>query len=396
MTEHQVLPPFAAWSGSRTPKILFVGEAWGDSERHMKKPFVGWSGKELFRMIAEAMPEESPDLRRDVEAMLNYDLAWIKNRESWLHACGFAFTNVLAFQPPGNKIPALCANKKEVGKSYDYPPIAGIGNYLRPEYLPELSRLGLEIAASMPTLIVALGNTACWALLRTTAISSIRGTIALSNPLSPAWLESKQGIPAIKVLPTYHPAGVLYNWSWRTIVIQDLMKAAREKEFLDVRRPERRVLHTATLREYTDWTDHWLASSHDRIAMDTETAIGQIKCISFALTPWDSMCIPFMDSTQMDGSYWRSPQEEYLAWRLVERFMDDPRPKLWQNGLYDLQYTSKVKLRPKNCTADLMLLHHSLYPELPKGLGFLGSIYTNEASWKLMRTRKEEELKRDE
>jgi hypothetical protein len=46
-------------------------------------------------------------------------------------------------------------------------------------------------------------------------------------------------------------------------------------------------------------------------------------------------------------------------------------------------------------TADTMLLHHSMYPELPKSLGFLGSIYTNEAAWKLMR-RDAEELKRDE
>jgi hypothetical protein len=46
-------------------------------------------------------------------------------------------------------------------------------------------------------------------------------------------------------------------------------------------------------------------------------------------------------------------------------------------------------------TADTMLLHHAMYPELPKSLGFLGSIYTNESAWKLMR-QDSEELKRDE
>ena len=30
-----------------------------------------------------------------------------------------------------------------------------------------------------------------------------------------------------------------------------------------------------------------------------------------------------------------------------------------------------------------MLLHHALQPESPKGLDYLGSIYTNEAAWKL-------------
>ena len=32
-----------------------------------------------------------------------------------------------------------------------------------------------------------------------------------------------------------------------------------------------------------------------------------------------------------------------------------------------------------------MLLHHALQPESEKGLAFLGSVYTNEASWKMMR-----------
>jgi hypothetical protein len=34
-----------------------------------------------------------------------------------------------------------------------------------------------------------------------------------------------------------------------------------------------------------------------------------------------------------------------------------------------------------------MLLHHAMQPEAPKGLEFLGSVYTNEASWKLMRSK---------
>jgi len=33
-----------------------------------------------------------------------------------------------------------------------------------------------------------------------------------------------------------------------------------------------------------------------------------------------------------------------------------------------------------------MLLHHAMQPEMEKGLGFLGSLYTNEPSWKFMRT----------
>ena len=36
-----------------------------------------------------------------------------------------------------------------------------------------------------------------------------------------------------------------------------------------------------------------------------------------------------------------------------------------------------------NAEDDTMLLSHSLHPEALKGLAYLGSIYTDEASWKL-------------
>ena len=53
--------------------------------------------------------------------------------------------------------------------------------------------------------------------------------------------------------------------------------------------------------------------------------------------------------------------------------------------------------RPTYCQDDTMLLHHALYPEMLKGLGFLGSIYSDEISWKQMRTKGNNlNLKRDE
>jgi hypothetical protein len=42
-----------------------------------------------------------------------------------------------------------------------------------------------------------------------------------------------------------------------------------------------------------------------------------------------------------------------------------------------------------------MLLHHALQPEMDKGLGFLGTVYTDELPWKFMRT-KHETLKKED
>jgi hypothetical protein len=62
-----------------------------------------------------------------------------------------------------------------------------------------------------------------------------------------------------------------------------------------------------------------------------------------------------------------------------------------------MQWLWRAGCPVRNARDDTMLLHHALYPEMPKSLGFLGSIYTEEASWKLLRKHKSTEvLKADE
>lgn len=390
---HQPLPAFTAVSGSRQPRIVFVGEAWGRDEDALRKPFVGESGKELFRMLGEAMPDIAPELHAKICDKHKYGLAWVADREQWFEEAQVAFTNVLAFNPPDNKIEALCGTKKEVGgDDYHFPPITK-GKYLQPQYLPELDRLREEILSLAPNLLVALGNTASWALLYSTNISQIRGSIARTAEISPG--------AGAKCLPTYHPAGVLRSWAWRPIVVADLMKANREAAFPEVRRPERRILVNPTLQEVREFIANCrmaaAAGKCNPIGADTETEGGQITCISFAPQTHTAMTIPFWDKTKPGWSYWASAVEEAEVWDLIESLMTDPAVELlWQNGLYDFQYCLPMKLPVDRSREDTMLLHHSIYPEMQKGLGFLGSIYTNEASWKLMRRWKTDSEKRDE
>jgi uracil-DNA glycosylase len=385
---HTPLPPFAATAGPRKAKIVLLGEAWGEGEVSCRQPFVGESGKELWRMLGEAWPEAEPDLHRKATQMHKYGYAWVKDRAQWLEAVGVAFTNVLALRPPGNNLEALCGTKQEVGGTgYILPPITK-GKYLRPEYLPELDRLSMEIRTMRPNLLIACGNTACWALLQATNIGSIRGAITSSTPSGPG--------SGIKCLPTYHPAGVLRQWAWRPIVVADLMKAQREAQFPEIRRPERTVLVDPTIEEVEKWTRETLQGQWFRLAPDIETFGGQIKCIGFARSRAEALVVPFIDKRKKGWSYWPTAQEELRAWKCVEQLLASGLDKVGQNFLYDLQYICRLGLRPKRLKDDTMLLHHSLFPELQKGLGFLGSIYTNEASWKLMRRQKADTEKRDE
>jgi uracil-DNA glycosylase len=380
---------------------VIVGEAWGESEARARAPFVGTSGQELWRMLGEVVQGFENEHRRATRAM-RYGDTWVKVREEWLQAQSLAFTNVLAFRPPNNSIGALCGPKEQ---SSGLPPLGRSdkvqfpsGPYLRPEYLPELARLYDEINLCKPHVIIASGNTACWATLCATNIGSIRGAVALSRSLDLSMLAEGMGqkIDGVKILPTYHPAGVLRQWSWRPIVVADLMKAFREAQWPELRRPQRQVLINPTLREVQDWVWATLAIPPPALSIDVETGQGQIKCIGFASSRSEALVVPFVDLAQPEGSYWATASEERAARELVGQLLASPIPKLFQNGLYDLQYIWREGWSVAACAEDTMLMHHSLFPELQKGLGFMGSIYTNEASWKLMRRPRADTEKRDE
>ena len=346
-------PAFARAIGPRTAKLAIVGEALGESEDTMGAPFMGASGQELNRMLKEA---------------------GINRSDCFL-------TNVLAFRPQNNDIEKLCVKKAETGELYPMPPFRQ-GKYIHPQFLSEIDRLKLELSTVRPNLILALGNTACWALLLRSAISSLRGAIAPSVQPS-----------GFKVLPTYHPAAVLRNWALRTIVVTDLIKAFRERDFPEIKRPERTIVINPSLSDIANWIAG--LSPHASLACDIETSRGQITMVGFASSASSAIVIPFVDPQKPTYSYWDSKFQESQAWNFVGQLLEGSRPKIFQNGLYDLQYLLRLGFRPRNCTEDTMLLHHSLFPELQKGLGFLGSIYTNEASWKLMRGQ-DDSNKKDE
>ena len=372
---HTPAPPFKHTSGAQDAKIVLVGEAWGKNEEVLGFPFVGWSGMELARILNEVgLVEEPPP---SPEPYLNSTMLWYW----WKRRTEVMTTNVFAFRPQDNKIETLCGKRADVPKDYPLPPLKQ-GHYVLPEYLGELERLRQEIEAFPRNLVVALGNTAAWATVQNTKISAIRGAI------SPGVL-----CPTVKVLPAYHPANVLYQWQNRVILSTDMAKARHEGRFPEIRYPARKIIVSPTIDEVEDWVNETLASPPAALGVDTETTRGLIDMVGFARSRSDALVVPIFDNQTFDP-YWPDVKTEARAWRAVKRLCESDIPKVLQNGLYDIQYFWRAKIALRAFKHDTMLMHHAMYPELPKGLGFLGSVYTNEASWKLMRHR--EELKRDD
>jgi uracil-DNA glycosylase len=324
-------------------KIALVGEAWGEHEERERAPFVGPAGWQLNSMLKDA---------------------GIARTECFL-------TNVFNLRPrPSNKIDNLCSPKREI--RHALPPLSS-GKYIRDEYLGELDRLYSELRIHKPNVAVALGGTAAWALLRDGRISKLRGAVA-ESPV----------IPGLKVLPTYHPSYILQGgYESRHVTILDLQKARREADFPEVKRPIR-IVYTEPLLHELRWFEEKFIRHAKCMAVDIETRNNQITCIGFAPATDVALVVPFEDMRKPHGCYWGSLEAEVDAWNWVRGVLDNSVPKVFQNGLYDIHRLWRGYGIPvRNAEHDTMLLHHALQPESPKGLDYLGSIYTNEAAWKL-------------
>lgn len=324
-------------------KIALIGEAYGEHEERERIPFVGPAGWQLNSMLKEA---------------------GIARHECFL-------TNVFNLRPkPTNKIENLCSPRKEV--RHALPPLSN-GRYIRDEYLGELDRLYKELTEIGPNVAVCLGGTASWALLRDGRISKLRGAVTAS-PV----------IPGLKCLPTFHPSYILQGgYSERHVTVLDLQKARRESEYPEIRRLKRLIYTEPSLGEL-NWFEGKYLKDATRLSVDIETKGEAITCIGFAPTKQVALVVPFEDIRKPGYNYWITKDAEVEAWRWVKKILGSPTEKVFQNGLFDMHRLWRTYgIAVRNAVHDTMLLHHALQPESPKGLDYLGSVYTDEAAWKL-------------
>lgn len=349
--------PLMRASGPVESKIMLIGEAPGVEEMLQGQPFVGTSGKELTRMLASAG--------------INVEHCYR--------------TNVFYARPTDNKIENFC--DKGTDFAIEGFPALFPGKYVNAVHAPEIERLYDEILRVRPNVICALGNTPSWALFRETPkISNLRGRIKVAEI---------RGVQ-FKVLPTYHPAFILRNWSERVITITDFQKLKREAAFPDLRLPSRKVLVDPTFREACEFfKEHVLTAK--RIVLDVETAQKQITVCGVAVSPYLAAVIPFVDWRKDDKSYWSHEEECYMVQLFRHVLADWNIVKILQNGMYDLAYfVDNWQAKPQNFQEDPMLMQHAMWPELRKGLADLASIHTDEAAWKMMRLKNRDDIKRDE
>lgn len=364
--------------------IFLIGEAQGENEARINRGFVGATGAELLRMLAEAgviefSPHDSAMLRnfwatRDPWAL---DSIWEGHPELFR-------TNVFQLHPPSNKLEHFCGHKSLGIPGYGKLTKAG---YALATYHQQLDRLGDEILSIDPNLIVCLGNTAIWALMGSTGVTKLRGTTAVSTHC----------VRGYKLLFTYHPSAVHRQWELRPTVVADLSKILDEKDTPNVARPKVEIWTEPTIEDIQQFIQEHVAGRCEILSVDIETSGTRVTCIGFAPRRDLALVIPFDDERAASRSYWGTADAERQCWRLVRSVLEDQSiRKVFQNGLYDIAFLIRsYGIKTRGAMEDTMLLHHALQPESLKGLGYLGSIYTNHGPWKHER-KHTDTIKRDE
>lgn len=276
-------------------------------------------------------------------------------------------TNVIRERPPANDIDNFIArNKASVtsehrsvrDKMVKRPVWEGI----------ELTQREIELV--QPNVIIAMGNVSMWALTGKWGVTSWRGSVLECD--LPLALDYKP-----KVVPAYHPAAILRQWSQRQILVHDLRRAGvhsktRElirRNYAFITRPgfDTAVEHLTLLQAIVDVRPL-------KLAVDIETRAGHTACIGLAWSETEAICIPLMCAERPDG-FWTLEEESDLSYRLYKLLSHKNCHVIGQNFSYDAQYFFRHHHFVPNLRRDTMLAQHVCFSNLPKGLGFLSSMY---------------------
>lgn len=323
-------------TGPMDARILIVGEAPGADEERLHAPFVGSSGQLLDRMLAEAGIARS--------------------------AC--RVTNVCRERPPGNRVELWMPRTK---KAQHESALAGWptcrGRVIHPHVARGLELLDAEIEAVQPALIIALGNTALWALTGLDSVSKWRGST----------LESPYGL----VIPTLHPASVLRQWTTRPIVVQDLRRAAASLQRYP-HKPRWDFQVRPSMPEVRETLDRLYSEAgnveHLKLAVDIETRAGHIACLGIAWSDHEAICIPLLCVERPEG-YWSMEDEAEIVWMLYRLLTHRNVLCVGQNFIYDSQYILRHWHFTPSKVRDTMVAQHVCFPGMPKSLDHIASMY---------------------
>lgn len=303
--------------GPKNARILIVGEAPGAEEDRTGKPFVGSAGELLEQLLNQAQ----------------------------IHRSECYITNVIKERPPGNDISKFISLDRKITTT--------------DEYIKYRLYLLDEIHEINPHIIIAAGNVSLYALTGERGITKWRGSLL-------------EGVTGHKVMPILHPASALREYMNRHFISFDLKRAKKEAETREIVRTERSYITSPTFHQSVDYLNQ--CKSADLVGFDIEVSHKEVSCISFARSANSAISIPFTKN----GEEYFSVEQEYIIWKIIGELLESPKiEKVAQNASFDTTFLfRRYGIKCQNIH-DTMIAMAILFPDFPKSLGFITSIYTD-------------------
>ena len=237
-----------------------------------------------------------------------------------------------------------------------------------PAYVAYRDMLTEELKKTKANVFVPAGNVSLYALTGLTAITKRRGSILEGN----MW-------PGMKVIPTIHPAAALPNKNpiYKYFIKADLRRILEESKSPIISLPSRSLRILPPYGEICAYLES--CKSLKRIAVDIEVLNEEISHVAIAKEAGDSMSISFTAG----GENFLTPPQESHIWILIAELMEDPNiVKENQNITFDAAFMfRKLGIVVRNME-DTMIQMGILFPDFPKSLGFITSLYTREPYYK--------------
>lgn len=236
------------------------------------------------------------------------------------------------------------------------------------------NQLKHELWNTRPNVVVAAGNEALFALTGVAGVENYRGSV----------LESTL-VPGLKVIPIIHPAEITRTQRWWLyyVGITDLKRAKQEAKFREVQRPQYETHIWPTFDEIIDWL-RVAGRSDQRWCLDLEIRGGSIACIGVGRgsnrTDISAFCIPIQTTR---GPAWIAREEASIWQELAACFRRNPNLVGQNIFSFDMDWLLDRGVEPSGVLMDTMSAFAFCYPEFPKSLQFINSIYGSLPYYKL-------------
>jgi uracil-DNA glycosylase family 4 len=238
----------------------------------------------------------------------------------------------------------------------------------KPKLVGWIEQLRCELEESKPNVVVAMGAYALWALTGIKRISEHRGYVMESTL-----------VPGLKVIATYNPQQINYEWKLFPVAVFDTRKASHHADSPTVPYDKTRYVAPASFEMFMDYLGT-IRDKHSRIAFDIEAHIGTAYPCLLGIADNANFGMSFYNMKN-NQSTMTPLQEAQLWYRLAE--IGKCCEVIMHNASYDkavMWHHHGVLF--ENVWMDTLIAAHVIWPEFPRNLGFVGSLVLDVPAWK--------------